>query len=414
MMILADYVIFDLNRNQIFNMNIFTVKQGNNCVADQNSIKWYFILLVIYTVFLQLPLLRIASISQVLLYIFWGAALLICVARGSLLVNAELARIFSAYACIIVYALLLGQITSYDYISSPLVRNLSISVYILSVGYFLSLILSREALLAICKYFALAVLITMPYYYFNYFSTTTYFNSKNSLGPIIVFALIIFATLPYSANKLVKYFRLFAIAALTYSVLLSSNRASMVSIAVLLLYGLLMYAKKYKLILFLLIIIIATICVTNIQIYGFLLHITMIDRLGLDPNSLSRGRTFQLDQAWKIIVANPFWGIGHYYVENFHLSALVQFGVIGSLPIFMYYFITVKTFVLNFRNSFQSVPLNRTIALMALHGVVISLFEEQAPFGPGTSYCILWFLVGFYIGRRRELSISKPTACSEE
>ncbi|MCE5199731.1 MAG: O-antigen ligase family protein [Armatimonadota bacterium] len=355
--------------------------------------------IVAYTVLIQLPELREATASRFALLGFWVIALLICALVAKIrrsLVFTGLLTCVLAFDC---YSILLEIIKDSGYTISPLFYNINLTLLFLLVGYLVSTLITPLVMLRICKTYALAVLVITPYFIKNYFSLQHIFTSKNSLGPIIVYAAIIVTVIFHFQSRLANFIKWSVVVWLIACVFMLINRASIASIVVLTLYYILycLPTLKKKLIAIIVLVVFFGVCLSNSTILQTLQFATRMDLVSGGMDEFSSGRVTIFDDVKQQFTDSPIVGVGQLYVENFHSSVLVQVGILGSIPVFLIYLYPIWSFALN-RYRVNDDILARLIALMTVHGVVISCFEEQAPFGQGSTYFILWLMIGYYIG----------------
>lgn len=359
----------------------------------------YLTVIVACTVLIQLPELREMAASRIVLFGLWIIALFACALVGKVRRSRTFAVLMMCVLVFDCYSVLLDAIKDSGYTTSPLFYNINLTCLFLVIGYLASTVVDPSVMLRVCKTYALAVLALTPYFVVNYFGIQRIFASKNSLGPIMVYAAIIFAVLFPSRSRLGAFLKWLAVIWLVACVFMSINRASMVSILILALYYtfVCLPTLKKRLIALLILVVLIGGCLSNAAIFEALQFVTKANLASDNMDDFSAGRMGILDDIKKPLSESPIVGVGQLYVENFHLSVLLQVGLLGCAPVFVLYFYPIWFFALD-RARVHADVLARVIALMAVHGAVISCFEEQAPFGQGSAYFILWLLIGYYIG----------------
>ena len=93
-----------------------------------------------------------------------------------------------------------------------------------------------------------------------------------------------------------------------------------------------------------------------------------------------------------------FIGQGNVWVESFPLNTLLNYGILGSIPVFVIWLIP-----LNFlkRKNYRDKKLYNSLSLIYVVYMINSIFEALAPFGPGVKCYMLWLICGIYAGITR-------------
>jgi len=123
---------------------------------------------------------------------------------------------------------------------------------------------------------------------------------------------------------------------------------------------------------------------------------------------LSAGRIVLLQDGWSVFLIHPLLGVGNYYTENFQLSSLDNFGIIGGGLLILISMIPVYHFAI--KQFFTRDRITYVTSLLGILFLVDSIFEAESPFGPGVRCFILWLLIGYAYGREgmnRKLEPSK-------
>ena len=135
-------------------------------------------------------------------------------------------------------------------------------------------------------------------------------------------------------------------------------------------------------------------------------NIIFNNRASLGVNEITSGRS---EQFTLIFLANfpnaPFFGSGSTYIESLPLAALLSFGVVSALPLLIFAAVPLRTATL-FKNGPGPKSYVMFLKAASIAFLINCLFEERAPFGPGITYFFLWFTSGFFIGCKKNLSVS--------
>ena len=128
-------------------------------------------------------------------------------------------------------------------------------------------------------------------------------------------------------------------------------------------------------------------------------------------NGISSGRTDQVAEVFTPAITRSFWfGGGGTYIESFPLAALTSYGVIAFVPLLLFAFTPLFCVILSWKSTPDSEAYLLTAISVAF--LLISIFEERAPFGPGVTYFFLWFSAGFQLCKREfTLPLSAKVDC---
>ena len=111
-----------------------------------------------------------------------------------------------------------------------------------------------------------------------------------------------------------------------------------------------------------------------------------------DLNDLSSGRADE----WMNFLSdweNPFLGQGRCKRESLILTSLLEFGILGGIPI-MLIAIQPLLFVKKWYKRLRTDVNFLILFSVALSYTINGIFEQLAPFGPGVKCYFLWFLYG--------------------
>lgn len=122
-----------------------------------------------------------------------------------------------------------------------------------------------------------------------------------------------------------------------------------------------------------------------------------------DLENLSAGRISVYREAFSFLKDNYLFGqlISPGFVigtpHNFLLNKLVRYGLIGGLPLILFYFyIAGFTFYVLCSSICKKMTIDVTI-LFLIQGIILSLLEYTYPFGPGVSQIVTWTYLGQYL-----------------
>lgn len=264
---------------------------------------------------------------------------------------------------------------------------------------------SKTYIILMVIYVVLMLMLTFDIFktYFNgiFISAQYLYDQKNSKGPMIDFSILftIFLILNLK-NKILKFFLSSSIIFEFLVLNLIRSRADLLALYIVLIIFVLKSIRK-RLLLALIIIITSIllfiIFLPNLvnSISSTLIEVFIKNYNVNSLNSLSAGRLYYYNQALKIFETNPIMGtlgLQNYYVDNAFLTLIANYGLIGMILYVPFIgFLFYKIFANLLKASIKE--LRFYISLAWLVTLIISLFEGLPPFGPGTTYLIVWILL---------------------
>lgn len=299
-----------------------------------------------------------------------------------------------------------------SYYNSVQVYNLFLSLFVLITSCMVGTLISEDDIdFVIACYIvpsvAVAIGVFVKYLMGRGAAGRVYlYGSKNSVSQILLTAVILMLMEllnQRTRKKLMLFFYIFGIAFLTYCILMLKSRASIVAIpviALMIVFKKENVDKKVKIGIIAALFIIVLILIFDRSLYDSLVNDVLLgNRDADDLNSISSGR-------WSDWVKFPtelsrcfVFGQGSTYRESFILSILLVFGVpLGSLLIAW----SLYPFVWAIKNRKSDSIHVYTLLLVSLTYSINSVFEEQAPFGPGVKCFFLWMFFGLLLSRQKK------------
>ena len=133
----------------------------------------------------------------------------------------------------------------------------------------------------------------------------------------------------------------------------------------------------------------------------FIDEIVFNNRVGGGINEISSGRLVHFERFVELFTESPIIGNGAVRIESFPLSVLAGFGVIAGSVIIYFSISPLITCIRKLLNKEYSTMLN-VLFIFTLISLSNSLFEEQAPFGPGVKCFFLWVVYGFFVAKENK------------
>jgi hypothetical protein len=371
-------------------------------------------LCVFLTIVSQMPFLRerLKIDTQSIAYPIWILMFCVTVIASFRIRIEEIVFPLSIFSIFIVAMLIFEIISNNEYISSVLVMPIIISIMMLIIGYLNSELFTPAFLKDIAAVYVFATFVMCVDIYFEYlrgydFGRVIYvYRSKNSAGQLIVTALVqqIFMLKPSGIKRIVKYG---VIAFLLLVIVLMRSRASIVSLIFILITYIFSRNVKTRNKLLVILALIAAILVIvfndtvfNLVIRNLILNTTDNRPIDFsDINRISSHRYSFFKTFATLFPGNELIGIGSYYMDNFYMEVILNYGVFIGVFIIALALFPIKVAFAYKNSNIESILAIRIIALSyAFNGI----FEGLAPFGPGAKCFYLWLIVGVLLNRNEK------------
>jgi O-antigen ligase len=184
------------------------------------------------------------------------------------------------------------------------------------------------------------------------------------------------------------------------------SRATLLGIPVVLIWMIIHAKMNKKLRYTIIVLLVAVIILLYIRpdFYNILLKdVIFAGRNATDMSELSSGRSDEWADFWSDFSDRPFWGHGKMKRESIILTALLEFGILGGLPILI---IAVWPFAW----AVKYIRFNKYYVMfssVAIAYLVNGVFEQLAPFGPGVKCYFLWFVLGILATHSANTDLNK-------
>jgi hypothetical protein len=364
---------------------------------------------ILLTILSQHPSLLENGLGRIFLLI-WSIPIIRFTVSKSITFDKVLVVPISIYIIFGFFLLLAEAITGDRYLDIPNLYNLSLMMAIMLIGYFFASKITENEFIILLFWSCLIGGFILSYgiyassfkVNFNIMSIQYAYSAKNSASQI-VFSCFVFILLMPSSTKflLLKYPVLLFMG---YIIILMKSRATILCFVVLILL-IIIKSDNRKLKIYTTFFVIAGII--SILYFGnlskyFIEGVLLGGRNVNNLEDVSSGRMSMIYSFPTLFYDNLFFGRGYYFLESFPLATIVQVGIIGSTIIFsllLWVFRSIKT-KFYFHN-----PLDLSIIILFYSYMLNSLFEEQAPFGPGAKSFLFWLSFGFVLYKRNFFKI---------
>lgn len=364
----------------------------------------------------QLPVIRDLFYSKIRLFLYVMFAIFSLVSLASL--NLRALHRFATYMSLTaIYSIVLFLFKWFMKGVDPSVFEILIPLGVLLCS--LNAPLNTRALNRFLKWYVLLATglgVGSVFYYGEGLSIARSYliPSKNQIGPVLGISAIIAGTwviLRRSGRKRTRALSFVILSLLVVALLTIRNRASLVGIAAMLL---ILFVREHKnelaktlvILSLLLAILIVTLNVFHVfkPMMNYVWNSFALSYDVEDLNSISAGRIEGYRRAGQYIKKYPLFGdvesprkfeiVPHNYI----LNKFVKYGIMGSLPIVLFYLylwcFSLRKIVRNRDENDLILPFS-----VLLFSLIVSLFEYTYPYGPGTSQILAWFLLGQYLSR---------------
>ena len=353
----------------------------------------------------QLPILLNNGIIKLIVISCWAMIMVIAsvisVIKKEKISKKEL-NIFIWVLIFDLFILICEGLTHKQYIASSLVYPIHICAFIYLIGLLISKKCSEKDIRSIFNSYIISSCIVGIYIFINFFIGTNWregayvYSSKNSISQILLSAIIFIAL--YWDNKKLK---LVVMTAIFILICMLKSRATIFGAIIAFIFYLFFIEenKKTKKICMCVAVISIAIILTNEYIYDVIINnILLNNKSGSDLNDISSGRLDHLSFFLTNFKEDYFIGQGNVWVESFPLNTLLNYGILGSIPVFVIWLIP-----LNFlkRKNYRDKKLYNSLSLIYVVYMINSIFEALAPFGPGVKCYMLWLICGIYAGITR-------------
>lgn len=366
----------------------------------------------IMSVLTQSPILignkAIKSISLVT----WMTLFLMLITNSKIIISKTLLYIISNYIIFMTIIIISQIYTSENYLGAIGVYPLNISIFIFFIGYMLTDRISvKQFKFSLLVYAISTIFIVFEVYFsikdnldlsgnFGYLYT-----EKNSISTIALTSLMIFILVKNNDYKIFKSFKIISIIFLTYCIIILKSRATIVSaLGTMFIYTICNRSsvqKKVKI--FIISIFIGIIIFSNENLYSFFIEKLLLNKMETSSvynmYTITSGRSEHFDIFFKEFINSPLIGYGYLWIESFPLVSLVQFGIIGAIPLILVAIHPLICSIMNnLNNIYKCKEINDVLLAFSSIFIINSLFEAAAPFGPGVKCFILWLVFGYNTG----------------
>lgn len=310
--------------------------------------------------------------------------------------------------CIMAYAIrfvIEGATYRKLYISYNLFKPINISAMVMLIAMLAAPYLTKEFFKACSRVYVITTIIAAALVISDTarsgfdLSHHAAIDAKNLLG-IVFLQAILFLLRDIEFSKILKVGLLFLF---TLSIVFTRSRAALIELIIIVVVYILFsqmrpLAKTATLVILGgLIAIIFTIPELKYQIVDMVLFKGEEE---VTFNSFSSARDEQYAIFFNHFGDHPFIGSGWTFIECYPITTLMNYGIIGGLPILFFSLVPLfKSMKLLRCDDGELREIAFTTCMIAVTLLFNSLFEELAPFGPGVRCYTMWLFAGILLGK---------------
>lgn len=375
----------------------------------------YMCLLVILTNLSQMPTLVDAGITQFLSVPAWIILFLYCFFTKRF---PRVQAFWLFFSLSVFFALFYLTASALDeaYSRTALPSVIFLATFILLCSSAVARSLDKADIDRVFTCYILSVVVVGWSVYTTYIAVTNelfaetrmyLYDAKNSISQILLSAwiLILFTKMGTRFWLRMAYILIFLL--LTYEILMLQSRASIIGMPIALAIAVWNGGVSKNTRLYACIIIFAILVALSYSgIFNYVRDFILFAGRNADNlNDISSGRSLEWVEFPALFEQHPFWGIGRCKRESLILTSLLEFGIIGGVPILLMAILPLN-FVFKAFSVMKNDPVFITFIVVVLVYLLNGVFEQLAPFGPGAKCFFMWFLYGilatkYYDGKSR-------------
>lgn len=320
------------------------------------------------------------------------------------LLKSKMRTVVVWFLFLILYCIF-SSILGKDYIQ--MIRALIICMSAVLIGYSM-MTYYGESFIVFFRIFCIMMLFSGIYYIMFYWNLGAYgYSLKNNYSPMVLFTIIIMTVLvddifPY---KIVTYaliiFQLFVVFnTKCRSVALTTLIAAVIFALNILVRKMGRYVSRRTF--FGTILFVSLIIIFHKQIYDLVysgLRLAILEESGREKYSANRlPMIYSGLSLWKQSIFSILFGVTEGgYVENFYIDTLTYRGCLGLLFYVGFFSTILKKLYLSSKCDHSNKIILMAIVLL-VSSLSIAVFEAGAPFVQGSTYFIVWLVVGMALG----------------
>ena len=400
-------------------------EEGKQPVSErQNKVSaLLFGLLCAFSVLSQTDVIAAFPYVRLLVIALWIPAFLYAAVRSRLHLGKHvLASLFPlvVFDCLV---LVIGFVRGCSgvYLSSPIFYAANLSAFVFVTGGLFGKIAGQDVIKKGIRIYILCTLCVAIYTILTTFFTqglSSYlyvYSRKNSLAPIVLTAICCVLFLkPFSHKEWhTPLLMIFG----TFLVLLKSRSNFIGFFAVLVIWYIFsLNGKESRKQVFLNLLTAAFLILAVSTLRDLVIdNILLNHRASEGLSGISSGRTDQIAEAVQtpVVQGSRLFGNGYTYIESLPLAVILSYGILSLIPLVAFAFVPLHAAFCAKRAKLSKGFVLFLFAISVAF-LINGIFEERAPFGPGTTYFMLWFISGFSLAKEEKNEKNEKNKKSEK
>ena len=353
------------------------------------------------------PAMVVSGWGRLIAIAFWFLLIISLIVKGVGLYGNNYFRAYVIlYTVFCVNTAITGLVNDVNAFGNHFFRAVAIPTMVFIVAIRYGLNFETKDLKRICIwYYVTTSIMSLPLFvfYLRYSDLSTsayaYDYGKNEIAVLLLFSLIIGTILYEPDNVFTKWFKYISLLFIIVDILYLRCRSSFLGVAFL--FGTLsIYSnkmiQKLRIAVILGLLTVTVYFIANPDSFDtFLNQIIYAGRDGSDFSEVSSGRDKEIKLGFELFSKAPFCGLGHAgtTIDCFYASALANYGLL-AWPLIAMALLPVIWSCVNLKNGKKE---DLCFFIIAFSMFFVSLFEEQAPFGPGVRCYFLWLMWGILL-----------------
>lgn len=382
----------------------------NNSINRLNNYKTriMFVCVVCFLTNLsQMPFLVEQSLTRYISIPIWLLMALIAIRWDHFFSLKKIQGVLLLFVFYVIYYSI-AQVFNTNFRLSALPYNVILSLFVFVVGTLVGKFVDSNGIRKLCTAFFLSGMIVCTSVFFTYVfgkSLTGPFylySSKNSVSQVLITTWLIILLVKFNEEGLFrKVIYAICFMFLTWTMIALKSRATLIGMPIAFIW-ILMHGKANKkarnIVIFILVIFVFLMLNDDFSSF-FVEEIVYRGKDGGNIEAITSGRSSEWEHFGNDWSQNWLFGCGRAKRESLILTALLEYGILGGVPILI---LAIYPFVWGMRHINKADTHYLLFTTLGLVYVSNGIFEQLAPFGPGVKCYYLWFLFGMFASKRNK------------
>ena len=342
-----------------------------------------------------------AGLSSTISMGVWIVFAIYLIFAGKLVFRSNVQNIVLFLLYFLIFVLLMQLLTSKNYLDTSLFSSILLATFILFIGILVGDKINKDTLkFFVTCYIISASIVGIVVFFqsllgYDITNRIYAYDSKNSTAQILLTATIFILIFKLNTKNFILRIVYFILCVfLLYVILLMKSRATIIAVPIIILAIMWMSKFNKKAVFFVTLGTIAVVIyfLVNESVWeSFVDNIVLGGRSGESLDDISSGRSTEWENFPSEFMQHPLFGHGRIKRESVILTALLEYGVLGGIPILFY---ALSPLIFCVRKLDLKLYEVQSFLLITITYLINGVFEQLAPFGPGVKCYALWFLMG--------------------